>query len=258
MPIIQAVERALLILDLFDERTPELKITEIGARMGLHKSTVHSLVRTLQARGYMEQDADSGKYRLGLRLIEKGQQVLQSMDIRQVAKPSLEQFTQRTGQTTHLVILDGDEGVYIDKVEGELAPIRYSRVGRRVMLHTSSVGKLLSAYQPDAWLDGLLKRYEFVRLTAKSITDAVEFRRELELVRECGYAVDNEENEIGVRCAAVPVFDHRGHTSAAISVSTLRSRVDDRGLENLIAELQQTAAEVSRRLGYNLGDKTHL
>ncbi|MDF2835457.1 MAG: transcriptional regulator [Paenibacillus sp.] len=250
MPIIQAVERALLILDLFDERTPELKITEISARMGLHKSTVHSLVKTLQARGYMEQDADTGKYRLGLRLLEKGQQLLQSMDIRQVAKTSLEQFTQSTGQTTHLVILDGDEGVYIDKVEGHLAPIRYSRVGRRVMLHTSSVGKLLSAYQPQEWIEGLLKRYDFVRQTEKTIVSADAFLRELERVRRQGYAVDDEENEIGVRCAAVPVFDHHGHASAAISVSTLRSRVDDKGMEKLILELNQTAAEISQRLGH--------
>ncbi|CAM4224805.1 DNA-binding IclR family transcriptional regulator [Paenibacillus endophyticus] len=250
MPIIQAVERALLILDLFDERTPELKITEISARMGLHKSTVHSLVKTLQGRGYMEQDVDTGKYRLGLRLIEKGQQLLQSMDIRQVAKTSLEQYTQSTGQTTHLVILDGDEGVYIDKVEGDLAPIRYSRVGRRVMLHTSSVGKLLCAYQPENWIEGLLERYDFVRLTEKTIIGAAAFRRELELVRLRGYSIDDEENEIGVRCAAVPVFDHHGLVSAAISVSTLRSRVDDQQLERLIVELNQAAAGISQKLGH--------
>lgn len=250
MPIIQAVERALLILDLFDERTPELKITEISDRMGLHKSTVHSLVKTMQSRGYMEQDKGSGKYRLGLRLMEKGQQLLQSMDLRQVAKPSLEQFTQSTGQTTHLVILDGYEGVYIDKVEGHLAPIRYSRIGRRVMLHTSSVGKLLSAYQPREWIGRLLERYEFVRLTEKTIVDADAFLRELELVKLRGYAIDDEENEIGVRCAAVPVFDHHGLTTAAISVSTLRSRVDDKELERLIEELNQTATSISQRLGH--------
>ncbi|MCR2804402.1 IclR family transcriptional regulator [Paenibacillus soyae] len=250
MPIIQAVERALLILDLFDERTPELKITEISDRMGLHKSTVHSLVKTLQSRGYMEQNLESGKYRLGLRLMEKGQQLLQSMDIRQIAKPSLEQFTQSTGQTTHLVILDGYEGVYIDKVEGHLAPIRYSRIGRRVMLHSSSVGKLLSAYQPREWFDRLLERYEFVRLTEKTIAGAGDFLRELELVRQRGYAIDDEENEVGVRCAAVPVFDHHGQMTAAISVSTLRSRVDDKELERLIADLNQTAADISQRLGH--------
>ncbi|RIX59639.1 IclR family transcriptional regulator [Paenibacillus nanensis] len=250
MPIIQAVERALLILDLFDERTPELKITEISDRMGLHKSTVHSLVKTMQSRGYMEQDPESGKYRLGLRLMEKGQQLLQSMDIRQVAKPSLEQFTNNTGQTTHLVILDGYEGVYIDKVEGHLAPIRYSRIGRRVMLHSSSVGKLLSAYQPSEWIDRLLERYEFVRLTEKTIAHPEAFLRELELVRQRGYAIDDEENEVGVRCAAVPVFDHRGVAAAAISVSTLRSRVDDKELEKLIEELNQTAMSISQRLGH--------
>jgi len=250
MPIIQAVDRALSILELFDERTPELKITEISDRMGLHKSTVHSLVKTMQSRGYIEQDAESGKYRLGLRLMEKGQQLLQSMDIRQVAKPSLEQFTSNTGQTTHLVILDGYEGVYIDKVEGHLAPIRYSRIGRRVMLHTSSVGKLLCAYQPQEWINHVLAHYEFVRQTEKTITDADSFLRELELVKQRGYAIDDEENEVGVRCAAVPVFDHHGLTTAAISVSTLRSRVDDEELDKLIAELNLTAVGISQRLGF--------
>jgi DNA-binding IclR family transcriptional regulator len=198
----------------------------------------------------MEQDPESGKYRLGLRLIEKGQQLLQSMDIRQVAKPGLEQFTQSTGQTTHLVILDGDEGVYIDKVEGHLAPIRYSRIGRRVMLHTSSVGKLLCAYQPREWIHALLGRHHFVGVTEKTIVSADDFLRELELVKLRGYAIDDEENEIGVRCAAVPVFDHHGLTTAAISVSTLRSRVDDAELEGLIAELNETAMDISRNLGY--------
>ncbi len=250
MPIIQAVERALLILELFDEETQELKLTEISARMGLHKSTTHSLVRTLQAHGYMEQDPTTGRYRMGLRLLEKGQQLLQSLDIRQIVRPFLEQFTENSGQTTHLVILDGEAGVYIDKVEGRLAPIRYSWVGRRILLHTSAVGKVLSAYQPGGWIDDLLSDYVFVQRTERTIMDADAFRRELELVRVRGYAIDNEENEAGVRCAAVPVLDYRGQVAAAISLSTVVARVDDDSLEGLILELQETARAVSRKMGY--------
>ncbi len=250
MPIIQAVERALLIMELFDEETQELKLTDISTRMGLHKSTTHSLIRTLQAHGYMEQDSASGKYRLGLRLLEKGQQLLQSLDIRQIVRPFLEQFTEVSGQTTHLVILDGEAGVYIDKVEGRLAPIRYSWVGRRILLHTSSVGKVLCAFQADAWIDDLLANYTFVRRTERTIQDAAAFRRELELVRTRGYAIDNEENEAGVRCAAVPVLDYRGQVAAAISVSTMVTRVDDAELERWISELMETAKAVSRKMGY--------
>lgn len=250
MPIIQAVERALRILDLFDERTRELGITEISARMQLHKSTAHSLVKTLQTHGYIDQDESSGKYRLGMRLVEKGQQLLGSMDLRHMVRPFLERFTLSTGQTTHLVVMDGEAGVYIDKVEGNLAPIRYSRIGRRVPLHSSAVGKALCAWQPEAWVDHLLRRYEFAKLTPRTIADVDSFRRELGKVKERGYAVDNEENETGVRCAAVPILDHHGQAAAAISVSTVVLRVSDEALESLIAELKETAAEISGKLGY--------
>src|SRR4051812_48942171 len=109
MPIIQSVERALQILDLFDEQTSELKITEISKRINLHKSTVHSLLKTLQAHRYIEQDVESGKYRLGMKLFERGNLLLQSMDIRSVARKYLLDLSVETGQTTHLVILDGHE-----------------------------------------------------------------------------------------------------------------------------------------------------
>ncbi|TLS52652.1 IclR family transcriptional regulator [Paenibacillus antri] len=250
MPLIQSVQRALQIVDLFDERTPELKITEISARMQLHKSTVHSLLKTLMHHGYIAQDDESGKYRLGLALVEKGNMLLQSMDLRSIAKPYIAELSAKSGQTTHLVVLDGRDGVYIDKVEGAKAAIRYSRIGRRVPLHSSAVGKALAAFRPLEALHALLDDYTFDKRTERTIGDREAFLAELTRVRGCGFAIDDEENEPGVRCAAAPIFDHSGVAAAAISVSTMTSSVDDDALRALIDELLEAAKAISRQLGY--------
>lgn len=250
MPIIQSLDRALQILDLFDEQTPELRITDMSSRMNLHKSTLHSLLKTLQMHGYIEQDEESGKYRLGLKLLERGQFLLQNMDIRTVAKKMLAELSRKTGQTTHLVIRDGREGVYIDKVEGEKAAIRYSRIGRRVPLHTSAVGKVLAAYMQPRELESLLSGYAFIRHTPSTIVDRETFLAEIGRVRENGYALDLEENEPGVRCAAAPIFDHTGKIAAAMSISTLVSAVDDDTLRGYADMLVQGAREVSGWMGY--------
>ncbi|TDF95758.1 IclR family transcriptional regulator [Paenibacillus piri] len=250
MPIIQSLDRALNILDLFDEQTKELKITEISSRIGLHKSTVHSLLKTLQLHGYIDQDIESGKYRLGLKLVEKGQQLLQSMDIRGTARKHMTLLSAQTGQTTHLVILDGKEGVYIDKVEGDKAAIRYSRIGGRVPLHSSAVGKALTAFRSAPEIEELLKGYRYVRQTASTIGDKESFLQELDGVRRQGYAVDDQENEPGVRCAAAPIFNHAGDVAASMSVSTMISVVDDGQFARCIELLKLETAQISQALGF--------
>lgn len=250
MPIIQSVERALMILELFDEQHEELRITEISAMMNLHKSTVHSLLKTLQLHGYIDQDEETGKYRLGLKLLERGQLILRQLDLRTAAARHLRQLSEETGQTVHLVILDGKEGIYIDKVEGKKAAIRYSRIGRRVPLHSSAVGKVLAAFRSDAEIAELLQNYEFVRQTPRTIQSAEAFLKELEAVRKRGYAVDDEENEPGVRCVAAPIFDHNGQTAAAMSISTMTAHVNDEELAELAAKLGETARQISGKLGY--------
>jgi IclR family transcriptional regulator, KDG regulon repressor len=257
MPIIQAVDRALRILDLFDEQETELKITDISERIGLHKSTVHSLLKTLQVRGYINQNPENGKYRLGMKLFERGNFVIQGLDIRQMAKSYLVDLSMKTGQTTHLVILDGREGVYIDKVEGPMAVILYSRIGRRIPVHCSAVGKVLIAYKSRAELNDILREYDYIRQTKDTIVNERDFLEELEKVRIMGYAVDNQENEPGVRCVAVPIRDHTGQVVAAISMSTLLSRVNDEELQDLIVVLKRSADELSSQMGYGIMSSHH-
>lgn len=252
MPIIQALDRALKIIDLFDEHNTELKITEISKRLQLHKSTVHSLLKTLMLHGYITQDEESNKYKLGMKFVEKGHLLLQGLDIRTETKPFLQELSERTGQTTHLVILSGNEGVYIDKIEGEKAVIRYSYLGRKVPLHSSACGKVLLAYQKETVKEKILSNYKFTRQTAMTIMDKERLERALQEVRQLGYAVDNQENEPGVRCIAAPVLNYSGEIVAAISLSTLVSSVDDELLGSYRELLCFAALQVSQRLGYKL------
>lgn len=252
MPIIQSLDRALRILDLFDEQDSELKITEISRKMDLHKSTVHSLLKTLQEHRYIDQNAETGKYRLGMKLLERGQLLLQHLDIRSVARAELLELASATGQTAHLVIQEGREGVYIDKVEGPRAVIRYSRIGRRIPLHCSSVGKVLAAFMNPAEREQLLQEYPFMVHTPRTITDREVFLNELEKVRANGYSIDNQENEPGVRCVAVPIRNHTGQVIAAVSISTLISNVDDQELESFIPVLKRSGERISSRLGFGM------
>ncbi len=254
MPIIQSVQRSLKILDLFNEYTIELKITDISEKMGLHKSTVHSLLKTLQESGYIDQNPENGKYRLGLKLVERGNLVVSTIDIRKMAKSYLMDLSKRTGQTTHLGILDGKAGVYIDKEEGEQSVIRYSRIGRRIPLHCTAIGKVLLSLQKPDKITQLLQGYEYTTSTKKTITDEVKFMEELEKVRQLGYAIDNEENEVGVRCIAVPIRNQNNQVLAAVSISTLVSSVNDQKLEEFIILLKKVGQELSEHVRYGLPD----
>ncbi len=250
MPIIQSVQRSLQILDLFDEQKIELKITDISERLGLHKSTVHSLLKTLQQSNYIEQNPENGKYRLGMKLVERGNLVIGTMDIRKVAKKYLLEIATKTGQTSHIGILDGNAGMYIDKEEGELAIIRYSRIGRRIPLHSTAIGKVLLAYQKPEKTQQLLEGYEYAQLTDYTVQNEAELLEELERVRQQEFAVDNQENEQGVRCIAVPIKNEQNQVLAALSLSTLISRVNDEQLHEYIQLLKQLGQELSQQMRY--------
>ncbi|GAE36356.1 IclR family transcriptional regulator [Halalkalibacter akibai] len=252
MPIIQAVERALRIVDLFNEYETELKITDISERMQLHKSTVHSLLKTLQKHHYIEQNPENGKYRLGLKLFERGNFVIQSLDLRTLAKEHLVALSKQTGKTVHLCILDGKEGVYIDKVESASSMILYSKIGRRVPVHSSGVGKVLVAWKTEEELQAILEAYEYTKQTPYTVEDRESFLKELEKTRERGFAIDNQENEAGVICVAIPVRNFTGQVEAAISMSTTVSKVNEEELNQHVELLKQTAKELSLKWGYGV------
>lgn len=250
MPLIQSVERALKILDLFDEFNTELKITEISSKLDLNKSTAHSILKTLKQYDYIKQNVDTGKYSLGMKLIERGNFVMNSIDVRSIAKKYLLDLSQKTGNTTHLVVLDGKVGVYIDKVEGPNKTIVYSRIGRSVPIHSSAVGKALVAFKSEDDIASLLKDYHFYKQTEKTITNKEAYLTELKQTVKNGYSVDVEENEEGVYCIAVPLYDHTSSVIAAISMSFPSVSVTDDLKQGIAQLLKETSLKVSEQLGY--------
>lgn len=185
-----------------------------------------------------------------MKLVERGHFVVGSIDIRQKAKGWLTELSRQTGQTTHLGILDGREGVYIEKIEGKLAAIAYSRIGRRLPVHATAIGKVLIAWLGETELNALLEGYQYTTFTPATLASREALMSALTQTREQGYALDSEENEQGVRCVAVPVWNHESRVIAALSLSTLTSRVDDAELANFREQLQQAGLALSRALGY--------
>lgn len=249
MPIIQSVQRALMILNLFDEEHPEMKITDIAARLNLHKSTLHSLLKTLQLSGYIDQNPENGRYRLGMKLVERGTFVIGSIDLRKRAAAALARLSGETGQTVHLGILEGSSGVYIDKVEGSRALIGYSRIGRSLPIHCTAIGKVLLAFRPRDEVRLLLRDYDFTAFTERTITEPEGFMQALDAVQATGMAMDDEEHARGVRCIAAPVFDHSKQVVAAVSISTLTSVTDRAGVDACIAPLKAASLAISAALG---------
>ncbi len=247
---IGSVQRAIDILNLFGPQCPEMGTTEMARALGLHKSTTASLVSTLAANGFLSQNPDTRKYRLGLKLVERAFAMLDQVEIRQIAYPHLQELRNQWNETVNLGILDGPDMVYVERMLGTKALGMRSEVGRRAPAHSTGLGKAILSCLPLAQVRAFVERYGLPSITPKTITDPDTFFAELERTRERGYAIDDEENEIGGRCIAVPVFDHTGHPVAAVSVSAPTARLPLEDVPHVGAQVRETAKAISRGLGY--------
>ncbi len=248
--LIGAVERALDILDLFDERTPELGVTEIAAATGLYKSTAAGLIYTLAAKGYLTQDPASRRYRLGLKLIERAAVVLNSINLRQVALPYLHQLRDTFDETVNLAVLDAGHMVYVERLLCSKGLGMRSEVGKHEPAHSTALGKAMLAHLPAQEVENYSARFGLRAMTARTITDLGLLRAQLEQIRQQGYAVDDEENEEGVRCVAAPVFDHNGKPVASISISAPSARLPIEEVPRIGAKVREVALAISANLGY--------
>ncbi len=247
---IGSVQRAIDILNLFKTQSPELGTTEIARALGLHKSTTASLIYTLEANGFLSQNPTTRKYRLGLQVVERAFAMLDQVEVRQIAYPHLRALRDEWNETVNLAILDGFEVVYVERMLGTKALGMRSEVGRREPVHSTALGKALIACMPNEKVRELIKRSGLPVMTSKTITDPERLLAELEQVREQGYAVDDEENEIGGRCVGVPIFDHTGQAAAAVSISAPTARFPLSDVPQAGAMVIKTAKAISRELGY--------
>jgi IclR family KDG regulon transcriptional repressor len=246
---LSSVANAVRLTKAFSEQDSEMGISLLANRLGLAKSTVHRLATTLVEYDILEQNRESGKYRLGLALFELGTLVRRKMDAASGAQEQIHALADATGETVQLAILDHLSVLYIRIRESRQAVRLSSGLGTRAPAHCTSVGKVLLAYQGaevvQQVIDNGLKRY-----TENTITDAETLRAELATIRQKGYAIDDEEIEPGLRCVAAPIRDHSGHVTAAISVAAPIQRMTKKNIQTTIPSVVTAAEAISRRLGY--------
>jgi len=246
---IQAIERAVSILNVFSVDEPELGVTEIAERVGLHKSTVHRFMVNLDAAGLVERNPRSGRYRLGLHIFELGGLVMQRMNLWDEALPFLEGLVRDTGETGHLAVLDGGEAIYIERVEAR-RPLRVpSAIGRGYPAHATNLGKVLLADLPRERVVEIVATHGLAAYTRNTITELPELELELERIRERGYAIDDEEYDEGLRCIGAGVRDHSGRVVSALGIGGPVTRITPERVEELSRLVINAARGLSRRLG---------
>jgi len=246
---LSSVANSLRLIKAFSEDEYEIGISDLAKRLGLAKSTVHRLASTLLEQGMLEQNPADGKYHLGLALFELGTMVRRKMDFTVEARPFLRTLMEKTGETVHLAILDHDSILYVITHESKQALRMGSKVGTRAPVHSTAVGKVLLAFQPGEEIERIVAR-GLPQSTPGTLVDAKALRRELALVRAQGYAVDDEESEIGLRAIAAPIRNYSGEVVAAISIAGPVHRMTKKALLSWLRELVEAAEAVSQRLGW--------
>jgi len=241
-----AVWRSLDILELFLAEDSALSAPEITERTGLPRTTVHELLVTLTARHYLARDEVSGRYRLGLRLFQLGNAYGERIDLVQAATEVARRVSVECNETVHVGVRDGRNVVYIAKVDSTRAVRMVSAVGRTLPAHCTAVGKALLAQMGDEQVADVLSRTELVAHTEHTITDPVGYLRELRRVRTRGYALDEGELELGVRCVAVAL--QGGPARAALSISGPTTRMTDELVEQVVPHLRNAAAALVAEL----------
>jgi len=249
--LVHSVLKALDILEAFVQDEYVLGVTDLSKRLGFSKSTTHNLLATLRSRGYVEEDPETRRYSLGVKLLELGQAVRANIEIRDRAAPLLRQLAQHSGEAVYLTVLHDDHSIYIYSIEASGRSVARSALGQRVPLHCTAVGKAKMACLPQEEVDRIVQHVGLKRFTPNTITDPDQLKAELALIRQRGYAVDNEEHEIAIRCMAAPILDEAGSVTASFSISGPAGRMTDERIAQLAPEVMRVAEAISRRLGYS-------
>jgi DNA-binding IclR family transcriptional regulator len=251
---VKSANRALDIFELLAAEPNGLTIAEISQRLGFARSSTHGLVHTLSSRGYLSTDG-SNRFSLGVRLIQLGLAVADRLELRSAAHGRLELLVGATQDTALLVVPDGGELLYVDKVMSDARDVRTDpRMSMGRPLHCSSLGKALLAALDDESALEVLDSQPLARVTEFSISELDELLADLALTRERGYSIDRQEAVLGVWCVGAPVRDHTGRSIAAISVSTIKEFFDPAKTGPLVAA---AAVDISKAMGWN-GDATSL
>jgi len=247
---IQVLDRAFSILDSLEESGVDLGVSELTARVGLQKSTVHRLLSVLGQHRYVAQSESTGKYRLGYRLSELGRSVTAYPNLVETAEPFLRRLVEISGETAHVGALEGGRVLSLAAVEGSRTLRTPSTVGKKTPVHSSSIGKCLLAFLSKAKLDEIVLAHSLEVFTATTIGTRKDLNRELAKIRKQGFAIDDEEYELGLKCLGAPVRDSSGAVNAAISIAGPANRLSTERTAMLTTVVRQVAQEFSVALGW--------
>jgi IclR family acetate operon transcriptional repressor len=240
-----SIDKTLAVLEALAEHH---RVTDIAVATGVSKSTVHRILQALVTWGFARPDG-LGSYEPGPRILTLAGRVMHRFDPARQASGALHALCETTGFTTHFAIRSVDEAVYVDKQEGRRPYQMPSRVGMSLALHTTAIGKAILAELSDTEVQAISRRTGLPQRTPKTLTSEEDLLTHLARVRALGYAIDDEENEPGIRCVGAAVFDHTGQVLGGISISTLALDMDMAGLENRASEVIAAARDVSAALG---------
>jgi len=246
---IQSIGKMMGILECFSTLNRHLSLTQISTMSGLPRPTVHRMLTAMKEIGFIEQDIRNGSYGLGIRLFELGNIALANMDLLREAKPFIDRLCKLSGESSHLGVFNGFEVVVVEREEPSDRQLSGARNSEASPAHCTGVGKALLAFQRPEVIEqviaGGLKIY-----TDTTISTASDLRRELVAIRKRGYAIDNAEHQLWVRCVAAPIRNSSGHVFASVSVTGPADRMTDSKISSLAPLLVQTADSISRQIGY--------
>ncbi len=251
---VQSLVRALALLNRISEATDGgATLTELAQQVGLPPSTAHRLLTTLEQERYVRFDHDGRLWSIGVQAFVIGCTFTKTRSLVGLSRAYMRRLMEESGETVNLAIEEQGQMVYLAQVECRQMMRAFARPGSRVPLHCSGVGKAILSAGSDRTLGKILQQHGMPRLTVKTITTPALLRADLERARTMGYAIDDEEHAVGLRCIAAPVFDETGNAVAAVSVSGPMARIDDQRVGPLGALVLQAARDISAEMGASAG-----
>ena len=247
------LRKALEILEEIVESPSGVRPSEIAKKFGMSLPNAYKYLKIFEEYGYVVKKPD-GSYIPSFKIVELSSIILRRLDIRDISLPLLSDLMVKTGQTVHLILKDGFEGVYIHKIEGANSIPMVSKIGMKIDLYSTSAGKAILAYLPEDELEEYLRNVKLVKKTENTITDPEVLKEKLKIIRERGYAIDDEENEPGIRCVGAAVLNHEGYPIAAVSISGAARKMTMDWIEENAHHVVECARRISSKLGYSGGE----
>jgi IclR family transcriptional regulator, acetate operon repressor len=246
---VQSLTRGLSLLEALARAEGGLTLTDLAQRVQLAPSTAHRLLATLEKMGYVYQGGELGRWYIGLQAFTVGSSFLANRDFVAQSHPYMRRLMEQSGETANLGILDGTDAVFIDQVQCREMMRTIVKLGSRVPLHASGVGKAIFAALPDEQIDAILKVKGLPRITANTITSPETMWASIRVIRQRGWSFDDEEHALSTRCVAAPIYNEHAEVLGAISLAGPSSRLPDERIKQLGPLVAHTAEELTRRLG---------